>query len=138
MRWTETMCKISHISLKNIIFYIFQVFLMIVIMLTGNYNFFNFLFMGLCLSLADDSWLRSGQNKPGGEWRIDMSWTVNSEQQKQKWLISLFSSQLRIWWTKISLLKIMLYLIGLIPSSKYNEGRGVFVGAFSNLLKRDW
>ena len=61
------MCKISHISLKNIIFYIFQVFLMIVIMLTGNYNFFNFLFMGLCLSLADDSWLRSGQNKPGGE-----------------------------------------------------------------------
>ena len=38
-----------------------QVFLMVVIMLTGNYNFFNFLFMGLCLSLADDSWLRSGQ-----------------------------------------------------------------------------
>ena len=34
-------------------------FLMVVIMLTGNYNFFNFLFMGLCLSLADDSWLRS-------------------------------------------------------------------------------
>ena len=34
---------------------------MVVIMLTGNYNFFNFLFMGLCLSLADDSWLRSGQ-----------------------------------------------------------------------------
>ena len=49
------------------IYDIFQVFLMIVIMLTGNYNFFNFLFMGLCLSLADDSWLRTGQNKPGGE-----------------------------------------------------------------------
>ena len=44
-----------------------QVFLMVVIMLTGNYNFFNFLFMGLCLSLADDSWLRSGQDNPGGE-----------------------------------------------------------------------
>ena len=34
---------------------------MVVIMLTGNYNFFNFLFMGLCLSLADDSWLGSGK-----------------------------------------------------------------------------
>lgn len=36
-----------------------QVFLMVVIMLTGNYNFFNFLYIGLCLSLADDSWLTS-------------------------------------------------------------------------------
>jgi len=34
-----------------------QVILMVVIMLSGNYNFFNFLFMALCLSLADDSWL---------------------------------------------------------------------------------
>jgi len=34
-----------------------QIFLMIVIMLSGNYNFFNLLFIGLCLSLADDSWL---------------------------------------------------------------------------------
>ena len=44
-----------------------QVFLMVVIMLTGNYNFFNFLFMGLCLSLADDSWLGSGKDNPAGE-----------------------------------------------------------------------
>ena len=36
---------------------------MVVIMLTGNYNFFNFLFMGLCLSLADDSWLSSDLQK---------------------------------------------------------------------------
>jgi len=34
-----------------------QVFLMINIMLTGNYNFFNLLYIGLCLSLADNSWL---------------------------------------------------------------------------------
>ena len=34
-----------------------QVFLMVVIMLTGNYNFFNILYIGLCVSLADDSWL---------------------------------------------------------------------------------
>jgi len=34
-----------------------QVFLMIVIMLSGNYNFFNFLYIALCLSLADNSWL---------------------------------------------------------------------------------
>ena len=52
---------------------------MVVIMLTGNYNFFNFLFMGLCLSLADDSWLRSGQNTPGGEWRIDKSFLLLEE-----------------------------------------------------------
>ena len=36
---------------------------MVIIMLTGNYNFFNFLFMGLCLSLADDSWLAPGRYK---------------------------------------------------------------------------
>ena len=34
-----------------------QVFLMLVIMLTGNYNFFNLLYIGLCVSLADDSWI---------------------------------------------------------------------------------
>jgi len=34
-----------------------QVFLMIIIMLSGNYNFFNFLYISLCLSLADNSWL---------------------------------------------------------------------------------
>ena len=34
-----------------------QIFLMVVIMLTGNYNFFNFLFIALCLSLAEDSWV---------------------------------------------------------------------------------
>ncbi|XP_040580408.1 LOW QUALITY PROTEIN: lipase maturation factor 2 [Lepeophtheirus salmonis] len=33
-----------------------QIFLMIIIMVTGNYNFFNFLFMALCISLSDDSW----------------------------------------------------------------------------------
>ena len=36
-----------------------QVFLMIVIMLSGNYNFFNLLYIGLCVSLADDSWITS-------------------------------------------------------------------------------
>ena len=34
-----------------------QIFLMVVIMLTGNYNFFNLVFMALCLSLAEDSWV---------------------------------------------------------------------------------
>ena len=38
---------------------IFQVFLMITIMLTGNYNFFNFLYIALCLSLFDDSWIEN-------------------------------------------------------------------------------
>eukprot|EP00096_Caligus_rogercresseyi_P013730 TRINITY_DN6337_c0_g1_i1.p1 TRINITY_DN6337_c0_g1~~TRINITY_DN6337_c0_g1_i1.p1 ORF type:complete len:646 (-),score=91.53 TRINITY_DN6337_c0_g1_i1:88-2025(-) len=33
-----------------------QVILMLTIMLTGNYNFFNLLFMTLCISLSDDSW----------------------------------------------------------------------------------
>ena len=35
-----------------------QLQLMIGIMLTGNYNFFNLLYIGLCISLMDDSWLR--------------------------------------------------------------------------------
>ena len=30
---------------------------MFVIMLTGSYNFFNFLYIALCFSLADNSWL---------------------------------------------------------------------------------
>ena len=30
---------------------------MVLIMLTGNYNFFNFIYIALCLSLADDTWL---------------------------------------------------------------------------------
>ena len=34
-----------------------QIKLMFVIMLTGNYNFFNLLFIGLCTSLFDDSWI---------------------------------------------------------------------------------
>ena len=34
-----------------------QVLLMVLIMVTGNYNFFNLLYLGLCLSLAEDSWL---------------------------------------------------------------------------------
>ena len=37
-----------------------QIFFMITIMLTGNYNFFNLLYIGLCISLFDDSWFRSG------------------------------------------------------------------------------
>ena len=36
-----------------------QVFLMVSIMATGNYNFFNLLFIGLCVSLSDDSWFRT-------------------------------------------------------------------------------
>ena len=34
-----------------------QIKLMVVIMLTGNYNFFNLLFIGLCISLFDDTWI---------------------------------------------------------------------------------
>ena len=41
-----------------------QIFLMIVIMATGNYNFFNFLYMSLCLSLADDSWFQNRLRQP--------------------------------------------------------------------------
>ena len=50
---------------------------MVVIMLTGNYNFFNFLFMGLCLSLADDSWLGSGQDNPASELiQLNLEWLI--------------------------------------------------------------
>jgi len=42
-------------SLRRFTFYM-QAFLMLVIMLSGNYNFFNFLYLALCFSLADDSW----------------------------------------------------------------------------------
>eukprot|EP00092_Neocalanus_flemingeri_P022033 GFUD01023898.1.p1 GENE.GFUD01023898.1~~GFUD01023898.1.p1 ORF type:complete len:639 (+),score=170.92 GFUD01023898.1:81-1997(+) len=40
-----------------------QVFLMVVIMLSGNYNFFNFLYIALCLSLSDNSWLTTNPAK---------------------------------------------------------------------------
>ena len=43
-------------SLRRFTFYM-QAFLMLAIMLTGNYNFFNFIYLALCISLADDSWL---------------------------------------------------------------------------------
>ncbi len=33
-----------------------QIILMVVIMATGNYNFFNLLYIALCVSLMDDSW----------------------------------------------------------------------------------
>ena len=46
---TKTLRKIS---------FAFQLQLMIAIMLTGNYNFFNLLYIGLCVSLMDDSWMR--------------------------------------------------------------------------------
>ena len=39
-----------------------QILLMFVIMATGNYNFFNLLFIGLCISLFDDSWIRKVSN----------------------------------------------------------------------------
>ena len=45
--------------------FIQQNFLMVVIMLSGNYNFFNFLFMALTLGLADDSWLNMRLLKQG-------------------------------------------------------------------------
>ena len=38
-----------------------QNLLMVTIMLTGNYNFFNFLYMALCLSLMDDSWINGDE-----------------------------------------------------------------------------
>ena len=34
------------------------------IMLSGNYNFFNFLYLALCLSLADNSWLEVPSSPP--------------------------------------------------------------------------
>jgi len=40
-----------------------HVFLMVIIMLSGNYNFFNFLYIALCLSLADNSWLSTKPTK---------------------------------------------------------------------------
>ena len=33
-----------------------QIIFMVTIMITGNYNFFNLLYIGLCISLFDDSW----------------------------------------------------------------------------------
>jgi len=40
-----------------------QVFLMVVIMLSGNYNFFNFLYIALCFSLADNTWVSYNPSK---------------------------------------------------------------------------
>eukprot|EP00095_Tigriopus_kingsejongensis_P005510 maker-scaffold1966_size23764-snap-gene-0.6 protein:Tk05510 transcript:maker-scaffold1966_size23764-snap-gene-0.6-mRNA-1 annotation:"lipase maturation factor 2-like" len=50
-----------------------QIKLMVMIMLTGNYNFFNFLFIVLCFGLMDDSWMRS---EPRG--RSMRSWSIIS------------------------------------------------------------
>ena len=44
-------------TLRKIAF-AFQLQLMVAIMLTGNYNFFNILYIGLCVSLMDDSWFK--------------------------------------------------------------------------------
>jgi len=41
-------------SIRKFAFWL-QILLMIGIMLTGNYNFFNFLYIGLCISLLDDT-----------------------------------------------------------------------------------
>jgi hypothetical protein len=41
-----------------------QVLLMLMIMVTGNYNFFNLLTIVLCLSLMDDNYIRSWMGKP--------------------------------------------------------------------------
>ncbi len=40
-----------------------QMSLMLTIMATGNYNFFNALYITLCLSLMDDTWLEGRQSK---------------------------------------------------------------------------
>ncbi|CAF1004684.1 unnamed protein product, partial [Didymodactylos carnosus] len=67
----------------------FQTFLQILILLTGNYNFFNLLTIFLCLSLVDDKWLNSWNFKS----------TVKNQNQKKsslknieiivKWIINL-------------------------------------------------
>ena len=46
--------------------FLYQILLMISIMFTGNYNFFNLLYIGLCISLKDDSWFRKkyGHSSP--------------------------------------------------------------------------
>ena len=48
-------------TLRKITF-AFQLQLMLAIMLTGNYNFFNLLYIGLCVSLMDDSWFKKRSN----------------------------------------------------------------------------
>ena len=53
-------------TLRKITF-AFQLQLMIAIMLTGNYNFFNLLYIGLCVSLMDDSWTRRTKEKRNSE-----------------------------------------------------------------------
>nr|XP_033814035.1 lipase maturation factor 2 isoform X2 [Geotrypetes seraphini] len=49
-----------------------QVLLQIVIIITGNYNFFNLLTIALCMSLLDDEhisfWLRRSKKRPSGSW----------------------------------------------------------------------
>ncbi|XP_029471161.1 lipase maturation factor 2 [Rhinatrema bivittatum] len=49
-----------------------QVLLQMLIVITGNYNFFNLLSIALCISLLDDEhvgfWLRRGKKKPSGSW----------------------------------------------------------------------
>lgn len=48
------------VLLYDILIFSFQV----MIMLSGNYNFFNFLYLALCLSLADNSWLEVPSTPP--------------------------------------------------------------------------
>ncbi|PCI36287.1 MAG: membrane protein, partial [Elusimicrobia bacterium] len=57
--------------------------LMSLILLTGNYTFFNFLTASLCLFLFDDAWLASwlpkrkfAQGKPAGVLRRRLSWVL--------------------------------------------------------------
>lgn len=68
-------------SVRLLSFYV-QIFLQICIILTGNYNFFNFLTITLCISLLDDDFFlrKKLQKGNGGLWSLFLSrlvmWTV--------------------------------------------------------------
>lgn len=67
-------------SLRIFTFYS-QVLLQVVIMLTGNYNFFNFLTIALCFSLLDDyhlSWKSSPAGKNRNSASFNALWTTIS------------------------------------------------------------
>ncbi|KAG7456157.1 hypothetical protein MATL_G00248770 [Megalops atlanticus] len=75
-----------------------QVLLQVLIILSGNYNFFNLLTITLCFSLLDDDhvsfWTRRGKKKQSNTWpQAILSWAA--------FLVGLAVWGLIIYWTKV-------------------------------------
>ena len=50
-------CELVEKTQRSRVLHCVQVLLMVLILLTGNYNFFNIVTIFLCLSLVDDDWV---------------------------------------------------------------------------------